>query len=62
MARRMSKKRDDTRQWLSGLAITLTTIVGLFAFWRISPGVTWIVALMSLIGLVIAFWVAGKKG
>lgn len=48
------------RRWLSGLAITVTCLVGLFGFWRLSPGLTFIIACAALIGCGAAFWVAGK--
>jgi hypothetical protein len=47
-----SMGKDSTRAWLSGLAIVITALVGLFAFWRLSPGTTYIVACIALIGLV----------
>jgi len=53
-------RRESTRSWLAGLAITVTTLVGLFAFWRLSPGATFIVACVALVGLLAALWVAGK--
>ena len=55
-----SMRKESMRAWLSGLAITLTTLVGLFAFWRLSPGTTFIVACVALIGLLAALWIAGK--
>lgn len=52
---------ESRRAWISGLAITLTTLIALFGFWRISPGITFIVATLALAGMIIAFWVAGKQ-
>ncbi len=52
-------KRESGRAWLSGLAITVTTLVALFGFWHLAPGATFIIACLALVGLVIAFWVAG---
>ncbi len=54
------KPRGGRRAWLSGLAITLTTIIALFGFWRLSPGLTFVVACLALVGLVIAWWIAGS--
>lgn len=54
------RKRDSGRAWLSGLAITLTTIVSLLGFWRLAPGTTFAIAVVALIGVAISFWVAGK--
>lgn len=53
-------RRESRRGWLSGLAIILTTLVGLFAFWRLSPGLTFVVACVALLGLLVALWIAGK--
>jgi hypothetical protein len=58
----MAYRRETKRQWISGLAITLTALIGLFAFWRLSPGLTFAIGLVSLVALLIVFWVAGKQG
>ena len=59
----MSKvvRRESTRAWLSGLSIVVTTLIGLFAFWRLSPGATFIVASVAFLGLMVALWAAGKE-
>jgi hypothetical protein len=56
-----SAKRESTRTWLSGLAITITTLVCLFGFWRLSPGVTFIVACLALAVLSILLWVTRRE-
>jgi hypothetical protein len=38
----------------------VTTLVGLFAFWRLSPGITFIVACVALFALLAALWIAGR--
>ena len=53
-------KRESRRAWLSGLAITLTSLIALFGFWRLAPGITFLIASVALVGLLIALWVAGK--
>lgn len=54
--------RDDaSMKWATRIAVPVTCIVCLFAFWRLSPGVTWILALAALAGLVAALWIAGKE-
>lgn len=58
---REPRRPESTRAWLSGLAITLTTVVALLGFWRLSPGATFIVACIALVGLAIAFWIAGGE-
>lgn len=52
---------ETQRQWISGLAITLTTLVSLFGFCRLSPGATFVVASCALIALVFLFWFEGKE-
>jgi hypothetical protein len=52
--------QQSTRKWLSLLAISVTSLVALFGFWRLAPGVTFIIAALALIGLVAALWAAGK--
>lgn len=53
-------KKDSIRTWVSGLAVTLTTIVAYLAFWRLAPGLTFIIGCAALLGLLVAAWVAGK--
>lgn len=55
-------KRDSRRAWLSGLAITLTTIVSYLAFWRLSPGATFVIGGTALVALIIFLWRAGPDG
>lgn len=57
--RRPTRARRSRRAWLSGLAVTLTTIISYMAFWRLSPGVTFIVGCLALVGLTVAGWVLG---
>jgi hypothetical protein len=49
-------RRESRRQWIAGLAITLTALVCLFGFWRLSPGTTFVVSLIALAGLIFFFW------
>jgi hypothetical protein len=53
---------EARREWISGLAITLTALVCLFGFWRLSPGVTLIIASCALVSLIGFFWLAGRGG
>jgi len=55
-----SMKKDSRRAWISGLLITLTVLVALFGFWRLSPGATFIIACLALVAFAIAFWMAGE--
>lgn len=55
-------QRQSTRAWLSGLAVTISTIVCYFAFWHISPGVTFIVGCVALVSLIVAGWILGRDG
>jgi hypothetical protein len=52
---------ESGRRWISGLAITITALVCLFGFWRLSPGVTFVIALSALVALIFFFWLAGKE-
>jgi hypothetical protein len=56
----MAYRLETKRQWLSGLAITLTSLVCLFGFWRLSPVTTFVIASTALVALVGFFWMAGK--
>ena len=58
-----SRKRpvETTRRWISGLAITLTTLIALFGFWRLSPGVTLVIATIALVVLGAILWFERDK-
>ena len=56
----MAKREESKRQWITGLAITLTTLVCLFGFWHLAPTTTFVIAVVALVALVILFWFAGK--
>jgi type II secretory pathway component PulM len=57
VASALKDSQGSRRTWLSGLAVTLTTIVAYLAFWRLAPGTTFIVGCIALVCLVIAGWV-----
>lgn len=60
---RLQNRQDKIqtgRSWLAGLAVTITTLVCLFGFWRLAPGTTFFVATLALIGIIVSFWIAGK--
>lgn len=57
----MSSDHQSRRRWLSGLAVTLATIVAYLAFWRLAPGTTFIVGCLALVGIVIAGWAYGGR-
>ena len=57
----MAYREESKRQWISGLAITLTALVCLFAFNRLWPDITLAIAVISLIGIIVLFWVTGKQ-
>lgn len=52
---------ESKRRWLSGLAVTVATIVSYMAFWRLAPGVVFVVGCVAFVGLVVAAWVLGKN-
>ena len=57
----MAYREELKRQWVFGLAITVTALVSLFGFWRLSPGITFVIASVALCALVVFFWFAGKS-
>ena len=52
--------KQPLRKRVSHFAIPITCLVALFGFWRLSPGVTFIIAMIAFVGLVAALWMAGK--
>ena len=48
-------------RWLSGLAVTLTTIVAYLAFWRLAPVPTFVIGCAALVGMLVSAWVFGRK-
>ena len=53
-------KTATGRSWLAGLAVTITTLVCLFGFWRLAPGTTFVIAALALVGMIVSFWIAGR--
>lgn len=51
---------QSKRQWISGLAVILTALICLFGFWRLSPGITFVVAVCAFVALLVLFWKAGN--
>lgn len=54
-------KRESRRVWISGLLVTLTTIVAYLAFWHLAPIPTFVVGCVALIGMLFASWWFGRK-
>ncbi len=52
--------QEPIRTWLSGLAVTATTIVAYFAFWHLAPVTTFLVGLLSLFALISLSWHYGR--
>jgi uncharacterized membrane protein YhhN len=46
---------------LSLAAIPITCVVAMIGFWRLAPGPTFIIAVLALVGLIVAMWFAGKE-
>ncbi len=61
MAAKHQKRVETRRQWAAGLAVTLTTIVAYMAFWRLSPGLTFVIGCISLVVLLVILYVAGGR-
>ena len=60
----MSSKQhhsESTRQWIAGLAVTLTTIIAYLAFWRLAPVPTFVVGCVALVAMVIGAWIYGGR-
>lgn len=53
-------KKWSGGKWALHLAVPITALVCLFGFWRLAPGLTFIVALAAFVALVVALWIAGK--
>ncbi len=58
---RPEREVQTARQWLSGLAVTLTTIVSYIGFARISVKWTLVVAICIIIGLLTFLWIMGGR-
>jgi hypothetical protein len=57
----VSSRSKTNRKWISGLAVTLTTIIAYMAFWRLAPVATFIIGCAALMASVIAAWWFGKE-
>lgn len=53
--------RETTRTWFAGVAVTLTTIVAYFAFWHLSPTITFAIGCIALLGLTVTAWLYGRR-
>ena len=56
------KRSQSRRAWLSGVAVTLCTIIAYFAFWHLAPVATFLIGCAALVGIAVAVWVAGGEG
>jgi len=54
-------QKESFRKWVSLLAVPVTGLVALIGFWRLSPGLTFVVAVVALACMLVALWIAGKK-
>ena len=61
ISREAERKVQTRRAWIEGMAVMLTTIICYMAFWRLSPGITFLIGCVSLVGLVWFLWLAGKS-
>ena len=60
MPRRQPQPRETLGTWISGLVISVAVVVAYFAFWHLSPVVTFVVGCVALVVLVIAAWYYGR--
>ena len=61
MGRRSENPSESLRKWISGVLVTLTTIVAYLAFWRLQPVVTFVIGCLALVLLLAAAWYYGGK-
>jgi hypothetical protein len=54
------ERKQTLGKRLALAAIPVTCLIALFGFWRLSPGVTFGIALLALAALLAALWLAGK--
>jgi hypothetical protein len=40
--------------------MVVAMLIALFGFWRLAPGVTFLIACGALIVCLVAFWIAGR--
>jgi len=52
--------RNLVRKSLSGLLVTVFTIVAYLAFWNLAPRTTFVVGCVALFGMLIAAWHFGR--
>lgn len=48
-------------QRLSLAAIPIVTVLAMVGFWRLAPGVTFVLAVLALLALIVFLWAAGKE-
>lgn len=64
MEEAMRRPEDHTpasRQWLSGLVVTVAIVVSYVGFARISVGWTLVLSTLILVGLLFFFWSVGRR-
>ena len=52
---------ETARQWLSGLAVVITTIVCLYSFARISISAVVAASAVALVASIIVSWILGRR-
>ena len=52
---------EHARRWVTGLVVIAATIIGFFGFARISRGWTLGLSTAILIGLLVFFWIVGRR-
>lgn len=59
--RSVGHRGESIRQWVTGLVIIAATIVGFYGFAQLSRGWTLVISVAVLAGLLIFFWIVGRK-
>jgi hypothetical protein len=55
------QSEGSRRQWITGLVVIASTIIGFYGFARLSRGWTLVVSIGILVGLVAFFWMVGRS-
>lgn len=58
---RPASSSERRRRWVSGLAVTLCTIVAYLAFWHLAPVATFVIGTIALFGMAVFGWIMGGR-
>lgn len=55
------RPKETRRQWVTGVALMVATVISVVGFARISPALTMVIATASLVAILVFLWVVGKR-